>query len=126
MLKKLFNSTVYVRVAKNQFQIRHIENKKEIIMSAVEPFTTKRLLIGEYRIAEKYLREGIKKVHQGRWLPASPVVIMHPLEMVDGGLSEIEERVLKELATGAGARKVILWLGHELSDHEVIHRTTKQ
>jgi hypothetical protein len=49
----------------------------------------------------------------------SPGVVIQPLEMTEGGLSEIEERVFRELAIGAGAAKVIVWLGHELSDSEV-------
>jgi len=42
--------------------------------------------------------------------------------MIEGGLSQVEERVLRELAAGAGARKVFVWVGHELSDQEVIQR----
>lgn len=122
MLKQLLYGTVYIRVAKNQFLVRHIEDKKEVMISAIEPFTTKRLLIGEFVVAEKYLKQGINKVHEGRWLPASPVVLIQPLEMIDGGLSQVEERVLKELAAGAGARKVVVWVGHELSDQEVVQR----
>ena len=39
--------------------------------------------------------------------------------MIEGRLSEVEERVLRELAMGAGASKVVVWVGHELSDAEV-------
>lgn len=34
---------------------------------------------------------------------------MHQLEKVDGELTDIEERVLKELAMGAGAREVLVY-----------------
>jgi len=30
--------------------------------------------------------------------------------------------VLQELAVGSGARKVKVWVGHELSDNEVLQR----
>ena len=43
------------------------------------------------------------------------------MDMFDGGLSKIEERAFMELAAGAGARKVMVWVGHELSDQEVIN-----
>jgi len=49
-------------------------------------------------------------------------MVIHPIEMVEGGLSQVEERMFKELATAAGARKVSVWLGHELSDQEVVRR----
>lgn len=118
---KLLSNTVYVKVTKNQFWARHIEQQKEAVETALEPFTTKRLLVGEFTAAEKYLRAAIKKVHEGKWFSASPVVIIHPMEMIDGGLSQIEERAFMELAAGAGARKVMVWVGHELSDQEVIN-----
>ena len=34
-------------------------------------------------------------------------------------LSEVEEKVLKEVALNAGARDVKLWIGDELSDEEL-------
>ena len=121
MLKKLLSNTVYVKVTTNQFWARNIEDQKEAIETAIEPFTTKRLLVGDFSTAEKYLRAVLKKVHEGKWFSSSPVVIIHPMEMIDGGLSQIEERALVELAAGAGARKVVVWVGHELSDQEVIN-----
>lgn len=42
------------------------------------------------------------------------------MERCEGGLSQVEERVLHELAAGAGARKVVVWVGAELSDGEVL------
>lgn len=117
---KLFSVLVYVKVSKNRFQVRCIDNKNEITVSAVKPFTTKRLLVGDFNIAEQYLKEGINKVHEGRWISASPEVVIQPLEMIEEGLSPVEERLFKELAAGAGARKMAVWVGHELSDPEVI------
>ena len=38
---------------------------------------------------------------------------------IEGGLSEVEERALREVAIGAGASKGVVWVGHELSDAEV-------
>lgn len=121
MIEQLLRNTVYVKVTKNQFWVRHIENQNETIEIALEPFTTNRLLVGEFTTAEKILRAAIKKVHKEKWFLISPVVIIHPMEMIDGGLSQIEERAFMELAAGAGARKVVVWVGHELSDQEVIN-----
>lgn len=123
MLNRLLNRPVYVRVSKNQFQVRNVVHKREVVVFALEPFTTKRLLVGDFATAEKYLREGVKKVCEGQgwfWLAVSPVIIIQPLEMIEGGLSEVEKRVLMELAAGAGGRKAVIWIGHQLSDQEVV------
>ena len=63
MIERLFRRTIYIKVYKNKFIIRHIENKKEISVSASEPFTTKRLLIGEFLEAENTLHKGVHMVH---------------------------------------------------------------
>lgn len=42
MLKKLFVSTVYVKVFANRIWLRKIENGREIDMAAIEPFTSRR------------------------------------------------------------------------------------
>lgn len=44
--------------------------------------------------------------------------------MAEGGLSGIELRAIRELAFGAGARKVVIWEGKTLTDNEVIEKAT--
>lgn len=102
-----------------------MKNVVEDILSTVastKPFSTKRLLVGEFSIAESLLRGLLKKINAGKWFTVSPSVVIQPMEMCEGGLSSVEERVLKELAFGAGARKVIVWVGDELSDKEVVEK----
>lgn len=120
MLKKLLNRVAYVKVSKNQFRVRDVLDYKEATVSAPESFSTNRLLVGEFSVAEKYLKEAINKVYERHWFASSPVIVIQPLEMIEGGLSQVEERVFMELAAGAGARKAVVWVGHELSDQEVI------
>ena len=115
----VFSSTVYVRVNKNQFRVRNIESSAEATVMATVPFTTHRLLIGQFGAAEETLKKALTQVAKGGFLAPSPQVVIHPLELVDGGLSEIEDRALREVAIAAGASKVVVWLGRELNDAEV-------
>ena len=123
MLTKLFSFfltwPVYVRVRRNQFQIRNLESGFDATVVAQVPFSTTRLLIGQFVIAQNTLKEGVKQVSKERLFPILPHMVIHPLEMVEGGLSEIEERIFREVAIGAGASKAVVWLGHELTDTEV-------
>lgn len=120
MLNKLLACTIYVQVRKNAFRLRHIEGRREREISAPRPFTTTRLLVGQFREAESLLRQAIREIGNGGLFRVSPVVVVHPTEMVDGGLSEIEERVYRELAMGAGARRVFVHIGRRLTDAEVV------
>ena len=115
----LFSSTVYVKVGRNKFDVRHVENNSQAQVISPEPFSTDRQLVGQFTIAEACLKDGLGRVRKGLF-DVSPIVVIQPTEIMDGDLSEIEERLLKELALGAGGRKAVIWTGHELSDEEVI------
>lgn len=111
-----------MKVFKNRFELRHIESGNTITAISPSAFTTTRLLVGEFTEADKSLRKGIKKIYKNQFLATSPIVVIQPMEKTENGLSQIEERTLQELATGAGARKTIVWVGHELSDKEVLSK----
>jgi actin-like ATPase involved in cell morphogenesis len=120
MLGRFLANTIYVQVRKNTFRLRHIEGKKEREVSAQKPFTTTRLLVGQFQEAETLLRKAIQEIGSGGLFQVSPVVVIHPIEMVEGGLSEVEERALRELALSSGARSVFVHVGAPLTDSEVV------
>jgi hypothetical protein len=109
-------------VSRNLFRIRHLESGTDATVVASKPFTTTRLLVGQFVAASEILKGALGQIGEGRFLALSPSVVIHPTEMVDGGLSEVEERTLQELAIAAGARKAVVWIGRELSDSEVKER----
>lgn len=116
-IRMAFVDVVYVQVSKNSMLVRNITRKMEVIATPDAPFTTARLLIGEFERAETALTKTIKHLHKGIF-PPSPVVIIHPLEMIEGGLSEVEKRTLLDVADGAGASISTVWVGKKLSDEE--------
>ena len=119
MLTGLLANPIYVRVRKNQFRVRSLESAKEATFDAQPSFTTARLLIGQFQAAENVLKRAVKEMSKGGIFAVAPQVLIQPLEMLEGGLSEVEERALREVAIGAGASKVVVWVGDELSDIEV-------
>jgi len=118
MLTGLLANPLYIRVRRNQFRVRNLESAAEAEFDAQPPFTTARLLIGQFSAAEDLLKRAVKEMSKGGIFAVSPQVLIQPLEMSEGGLSEVEERVLREVAMGAGASKVVVWVGHELTDAE--------
>ena len=113
------SNAVYVRVWKNRFRLKNIATGIEAEVTPTPGFSTSRLLVGQFRTAQSALKDAIGKVIGKGLFTGSPGVVIQPLEMIEGGLSEIEERVFRELALGAGAARVVVWVGHELSDSEV-------
>lgn len=82
-------------------------------------FDHPRSILGDFVLAEKALRHAFGQLYKERYFQPSPVVVMHPIEKLDGGLTDIERRALLELAEGAGARKAYVWTGRELTDGEL-------
>jgi rod shape-determining protein MreB len=78
------------------------------------PFQHPRSFIGDFFLAEKIIQHGVFEIHKSRIRPA-PRIIMHQLEKTEGGLTSIEDRVLRELAVGAGAREVVIYLGGKIN-----------
>ncbi|PSV35426.1 rod shape-determining protein MreB [Photobacterium sp. GB-27] len=77
-------------------------------ITVLNPFDHKRSFVGDFACAEKVLQYAVREVLGHNKFVLSPRIVMHQLEKVDGGLTDIEERVLKELAMGAGAREVLV------------------
>jgi rod shape-determining protein MreB and related proteins len=120
ILRGILKNTVYVQVRKNFFQVRHIESKREVQGNAV--FTTERLLIGNFMEAENCLMTALKELDYGKTYLSDPTTVIHPIDMTEGGLSEVEHRIFLEVAYGAGSKKVMVWLGSELEDNEVLQQ----
>ena len=80
----------------------------------LNPFKHNRSFVADFMSAEKILQHGMYTIHKSKIKP-SPRVIVHQLEKTEGGLTDIEERVLRELAIGAGAREVVIYLGSKIN-----------
>ncbi|MFT4731781.1 MAG: rod shape-determining protein MreB [Gammaproteobacteria bacterium] len=83
-------------------------------VTVTNPFQHPRSFIADFFLAEKIIQHGVFEIHKSRIRPA-PRIIMHQLEKTEGGLTSIEDRVLRELAVGAGAREVVIYLGSKIN-----------
>lgn len=82
-------------------------------IEVTNPFQHTRSFVADFLLAEKIIQHGVFAVHKCKVRPA-PRVIMHQLEKTEGGLTNIESRVLRELAVGAGAKEVVIYLGDRI------------
>lgn len=124
MGKPFTNPVFYVKIRSNAFEVKEAgSGNMPKSAKSREPFTTERLLIGEFMPAEVLLTQIVDDLMKGRLLSGKPVLVMHPLEKIEGGLSEVEDKVLRELAFSAGAKGVVIHIGSTLLDHEVVHKS---
>jgi hypothetical protein len=80
------------------------------------------MLIADFTTADFQLRQAIKEVRRGF---LRPNVLMHPRELIDGGITQVEYRVFTELGLGSGAVKVGTWSGHTLNDVESVRKAIR-
>lgn len=100
---------IIVYMWKNKLEV--VNTKTGETVSGSEPFTTERLLMGDFPVAERLLSGIVKKMV--RFI--RPRLIIQPFEMIEGGLSHVEERALIEMGQIAGARKVKIYIGEKLT-----------
>ncbi len=81
----------------------------------IKPYSHPRTLISDFIFAEKLLQYAVKEVLSVKFLTMSPLIVIHPMEKLEGGLTSVESRAFQELALGAGARDAIVHEGDELN-----------
>ena len=116
MLKSL-KQIVYVKIETNCLIVLNASSGKKV--EARGDFSNQRLAVANFMQAEKLLRNAITKVCDKGLLSASPTVVIHQIYKNEGGLSEVELRVLNELGLGAGARQVTIWQGNSLTREQL-------
>lgn len=114
--------TLYLKLSCNQMHLSHLQSGRELHLQADPAFSNQRLLVADFAAAQQLLQRGIAELLAHRFLRLSrpPQLLIQPLERLEGGLSQVEERILLELGLGGGARKVRLHLGAELDNAGVI------
>jgi rod shape-determining protein MreB and related proteins len=148
----LLRSTVYVKLHPDQLAARHVESGRTLLepplvaiakdgrqkvlgvgsaataasavqpAQVVNPFKHPRTLISDFTVAEALLKGVLRKLFAGSLFTPAPLVILHPRIEPEGGFTQIEIRALREMAMGAGASRVIIWTGRDLTDEEARHQ----
>lgn len=144
---KMSSSNLYVRyVEKNRFieerpflAIKKGKNRKKrvvgfgndaTIAKSKDPetitvhnaFSHPRTFVSDFEVAEATLRQLLYLVVQRRII-VRPIVVLHPLEKLEGGITQIEFRGLMELGASIGGRKVYIWTGATLVDNDLLDKT---
>ena len=119
----LFEQTVYIQIEKDLLKLLHVQSGSTATVQGA--FSNPRLAIAHFKVAEQALKKGIDEVYPKSFFRVSPVVIMHQTVNCDGGLCEIEDRILREAALSCGARQVYIWQGQPLTMGQLENKVYK-
>ena len=86
----------------------------------INPFGHPRSLASDFTDGEQLLKAFVRRLRGNSIFAVSPRVVMHLMGEPSGGFTQIEVRAFREMAMGAGASKVVVWQGRELSDQELL------
>lgn len=141
-LAKLLTSVFYVRIGPDRVSIdelhsgSHIDDvaalavkdmrvaavgreavaaaSKDSSLRLVYPFRHPRSLFGDFTVAEKLIQFLVRELCKDQIKRPMTVVVVQPVPQVDGGLTDLERRALRELMENAGAGRVFVHEGPEL------------
>ena len=120
-IRNYFSIPLYICVYTDKITIRALDGSDRFLEGEPgTPFTTQRLLIGNFKSAEKTLSEGVDGLRGGGVVKKSFRAVIHPVDMSEDGLCEVEERVLRELVCSAGAHHHVIHTGSILSPNEAL------
>ena len=114
----MFKTDLYVQVFENRVRARNVGSGLAADKTPSEPFSHPRSLVGNFTGAEAAIKAAVSEV-KGSGFFRFVRILIQPMAKCEGGLTQIESRVLRELALGAGAGKVTVWVGEVLSDEDV-------
>lgn len=96
----------YLQIRTNSMTLKNIETHEEY--SSTGEFSSSRLIIGDFAIAEYVLFQLIDAMKLNVRMPLTPHhrIVVQALEKNEGGLSPVEVRVLEEVVVSAFNHKV--------------------
>ena len=81
-----------MRIGVNRIKIKNIGNAESMDLSAEASFSHPRMLIGNFSKAQSLIKKAVTSV-KGSGLQLLLRILVHPTELVTGGLTQIEKRV---------------------------------
>ena len=122
IIGRVAGHVLYVTVSADAMTLRDVTKSISMTLNAADEslaYSHPRALVGNFTNAELLIKSLTKKM--GGF--TAPSIVVHPLERIEGGLTQIEERAIQELAHGgANGRKVFVHTGAQLTDAEVIQK----
>ena len=116
--------TIYIQIEKDLFKFLHVQSGRNTKIQGA--FSNQRLAIAHFMVAAEALKKGAYEVYPKSFFRVLPVIIMHQIFNSEGGLCEIEERILREAALSAGTKQVFIWQGQPLSSSQLENKVYKK
>lgn len=108
---------IYLNLYKNKAKVCRLDTGECITRESEKPFSNSRILLGEFEIAENFLKGIIMELTKGSYFPPSLKIIIHQMELTEGGLSSTEKRALRDSCMHLNAKEIFIYEGKDELSH---------
>jgi len=113
---------LYYQIKRGQVTVTFVEDDKSITKSC-SALNHPRTLMGHFMEIEDCFKSIAKELAPRRFLLQDPTAVVHLLESVEGGYTNVEIRAFREAAFGAGAREIFVPNSNsKLSKSQILNR----
>jgi hypothetical protein len=96
---------VYIKIYANKVEITNLKTDHTVSRSSLKDFSSDRLLVAEFNIAESLIRDILKEMGIGN---KNLKIIIQQIDSFEKELFETEKRILRDLAEQAGGTEIYL------------------
>lgn len=114
---------VYIRLFENKVELRYLD--QTITRTADKNFSNERLLLAATTIAEAFIKKILAEIQGTRLIPSTLVVLLQPMEKIEGGIAEVERMILRDLAMQIGGKYCFIHETQELLTDEQVRELTR-
>lgn len=98
---------LYIKIRRDHIEVTDLKSGETVFKRALNPFSSIRNIVSNFKNANETIQSALLELGIRRSFFQSPLkILIHQLEGLEGGLSDIEKRALRDLAEMAGANKV--------------------
>lgn len=98
---------IFIQFFRNKVRVINMETGEEVTRPSEIHFSSERQVLSNFSAAAKTVRDALKELGiKNTFL--RPKIVIQQAEGAAGGLSDIEKRMLRDLAEEAGANKVYI------------------
>ena len=108
--------SIYVQVFSSKFIVRNVDSGESTEISRDQRCASPRMLIADFTMAQHQLKDAVKSVRRGL---RAPTMLIHPMELIEGGITQVEYRTFVELGRGAGASRASVYSGAPLASEGI-------
>ncbi|WP_347455281.1 hypothetical protein [Acinetobacter thermotolerans] len=103
-----FPKAVWVQMYRDRMQLLNHQGQVEHTILPIQKYDHPRTILANFEAAEMTLEQLIK-MKKLPWYDPAPILFLHVKEELEGGITFVENRALRELGYNAGSRNVLIF-----------------